>query len=115
MECIGEGRFDLAISVPLVLEYEAALKRKSRAFGLTHEDINDIVDYLCLVGDRREVFYLWRPFLRDPNDDMILELAVEAECNFIVTHNVKDFAGSEKFGVKVITPRELLREIGEIP
>jgi predicted nucleic acid-binding protein len=46
---------------------------------------------------------------------MILELAVEAECNFIVTYNVKDFAGSGRFGVRVLTPRELLREIGEIP
>jgi len=111
----GEGRFELAISVPLVLEYEEAAKRRSRMLGLAHSDIEDIVDYICKVGDHREIFYLWRPFLKDPNDDMLLELAVEANCDFIVTHNIKDFAGVEKFGVLVLTPRELLERIGEIP
>ncbi|MFQ6105150.1 MAG: putative toxin-antitoxin system toxin component, PIN family [Candidatus Glassbacteria bacterium] len=115
LELISENKFDLVISVPLILEYEEATKRKSRTIGLTYSEIDDILDYICFVADLREVFYLWRPFLKDPNDDMILELAVEAECDFIVTHNIRDFAGSEKFGIHIITPREFLREIGDLP
>ena len=93
----------MAVSVPLVLEYEETAERKSRLLGLSHSDIDDIIDYICLVSDRREIFYLWRPFLKDPENDMILELAVEASCDFIVTHNLEDFSGVERFGVRAIT------------
>ncbi len=108
-ECI-----DLYISVPLILEYETVAKRMSRTIGLTHSDIDDIIDYLCAIGKHRQVHFLWRPNLKDPGDDFILELAVESECNYIVTHNIKDFIGSEKFQVEVITPQNFLRIIGEI-
>jgi len=83
--------------------------------GLTHSDIDDILDFLCSVSDHRQIFYLWRPFLRDPGDDMVLELAVEAETDFILTHNLRDFAGAEQFDVRVVTPQEFLRHIGEMP
>ena len=62
----------------------------------------------------REIFFLWRPFLRDPRDDMVLELAVEAECDAILTYNQRDFAGVEQFGLRANTPKEFLQEIGEI-
>ena len=107
------GLFRSVLSVPLVLEYESAAKRQSRALGLTYADIDVVLDYLCSVSERREIFYLWRPYLRDPGDDMILELAIEAEAEFIVTHNVRDFTGAERFGVRVATPQSFLREIGE--
>ncbi len=86
----------------------------SRTLGLRHSDIDDIIDYLCAVGKRRQVHFLWRPNLKDPGDDFILELAVEAECDYIVTHNIKDFVGSENFQVEVVTPQRFLRIIGEI-
>lgn len=50
----------------------------------------------------------------DPADDFILELAVESQCDYIITFNVRDFAGAENFGVEVITPKEFLRKLGEI-
>jgi len=71
-------------------------------------------DYLCQVALRREIFFLWRPFLKDPKDDLVLELAVESECEFIITYNRRDFAGTEKFGIKVLTPKEFLKKLGEI-
>lgn len=108
-ECI-----DLYISVLLILEYETVAKRMSRTIGLTHSDIDDIIDYLCAIGKHRQVHFLWRPNLKDPGDDFILELAVESECNYIVTHNIKDFIGSEKFQVEVVMPQKFLRIIGEI-
>ncbi len=114
LSVIGNEEIDLYLSAPLVLEYEAVAKRFSRTIGLTHSNIEDIIDYLCTIGKHRQVHFLWRPNLKDSGDDFILELAVESGCNYIVTHNLKDFVGSEKFQVEVVTPQKLLRIIGEI-
>jgi predicted nucleic acid-binding protein len=62
-----------------------------------------------------KVFFLWRPLLKDPKDDMVLEVAVAAGCTRIVTFNGKDFAGAQRFGIKVLTPQAFLAEIGENP
>jgi putative PIN family toxin of toxin-antitoxin system len=113
---IGRNRaFRIHLSVPLVLEYEEVARRHARSLGLTHNDIDDILDYFCSVAGLHEVFYLWRPFLLDPDDDMILELAVEARCNRIITFNLKGFAGIEQFDVKPVRPSEFLKEIGVLP
>jgi len=108
------ARFLSHISVPLMLEYEEVLKRNSRTLRLTHQDVDDVLDYLCSVARPHQVFYLWRPFLPDNDDDMVLELAVAASCDRIITHNTKDFAGSETLGVSTVTPRQFLGEIGVI-
>lgn len=112
---IDSGKFEINVSVPLVLEYENAAKRLIGDISLTERDIDDILDYICTVANRRKVFYLWRPFLRDPKDDMVLELAVAASCDFIVTYNKRDFQGAERFGLRVVTSKEFLQEIGELP
>ena len=109
LELVGQDRFDLCVSVPLVVEYESAAKRVAALAGLRRADIDDIIDYLCRVAEHREIFYLWRPCLKDAKDDRVLELAVESEVDFIVTHNVRDFSGAEQFGVRVLTPQEFLR------
>ena len=114
LSMLGEGAFDISVSVPLVLEYETIARRQARALGLDSETIDDILDYLCQVALRREIFFLWRPFLKDPKDDLVLELAVESESEFIITYNRRDFAGTEKFGIKVLTPKEFLKRLGEI-
>ena len=111
---IGRNLFQLSVSVPLVLEYESAAKRVSKLVGLTYSDIDDIVDYICKVAEHRDIYYLWRPFLKDPKDDMVLEVAVESESEFIVTNNVRDFAGIEQFSLQAITPKQLLEKIGEL-
>ena len=107
-------QFEINLSVPLVLEYEDVAKRPSLIPGLSSQDIDDILDYLCAVAHHHTIFFLWRPFLKDPKDDMVLELAVEASCDCIVTFNRKDFMGSEQFGVRVISPHEFLHEIDAI-
>ena len=111
---IGKNLFQLSVSVPLVLEYEAAAKRISKLVGLRYSDIDDIVDYICKVAEHREIYYLWRPFLKNPKEDLVLEVAVESGSEFIVTHNIRDFAGIEQFGLEAITPRQLLERIGEL-
>ena len=109
---VGGDTFDIIVSVPLVLEYEEVARRQARRMGLTYEDINDILDYVCNAADRRNIFFLWRPFLPDPGDDMVLELAVEAGCKYIVTFNVRHFKGVEQFGVRAVRPGEFLKLIG---
>ncbi|MBN1458668.1 MAG: putative toxin-antitoxin system toxin component, PIN family [Armatimonadetes bacterium] len=109
---VGGPRFEIALSVPLVVEYEDAAKRMSEAAGLGVEEVDEVIDYLCSVAHLQEIHFLWRPVLRDVRDDHVLELAVEAGCEVIVTHNIRDFAGSEGFGAEAVTPGEFLRRIG---
>lgn len=104
----------MSVSVALVLEYEEVLLRQRSEVGLAEQDIGDILDYVCSVGGRQEIFFLWRPYLRDPKDDMVLELAVAAGCDAVVTFNRADFRGIERFGLRTLTPREFLVEIGEL-
>src|SRR3954447_24551548 len=73
---IGTDTFEIAVSVPLVLEYEDALKRDPAATGLSSDDVQYVIDYICSVAVRQEIFYLWRPILRDAGDDLVLEVAV---------------------------------------
>ena len=109
---IGTETFDVAVSVPLVLEYEGALLRHVAASWLTEGDVRTLIDYVCHVAVKQEVFFLWRPLLRDPGDDLVLELAIAARCEAIVTHNTRDFRGAEKFGMDVLTPGQFLRKLG---
>jgi putative PIN family toxin of toxin-antitoxin system len=110
---LDSGKFELNLSVPLVLEYEDAAKRLLGQIPLSVTQIEDIIDYLCAIAQHRQVFYLWRPCLRDAKDDMVLELAVVAGADCIVTFNRQDFQGAEQFGIRIVTPQEFLREIGE--
>lgn len=111
---VGTDRFEINLSVPLVLEYEAIAKRQADELGLDLQGIEEIIGYFCLVANQHKIHYLWRPILPDPKDDMILELAVAAQCQYIVTYNQKDFRGAERFGISVITPQRFLQEIGEL-
>lgn len=114
LSIIDDKRFRVFISVPLILEYEDVAKRSKSQKKLNFTEIGDILDYICLIGEQRKIFYLWRPYLKDPKDDMILELAVESECDYIISFNKKNFKGIDKFNLEVITPKEILRKIGEI-
>lgn len=111
---VDSGKFATNLSVPLLLEYEQFAKRLLGEISLNETGIDDILDYLCQTAIQREVYYLWRPFLKDPQDDMVLELAVCAGCRFVVTFNIRDFAGAEQFGIRVVTPREFLQLLGDL-
>jgi putative PIN family toxin of toxin-antitoxin system len=102
------------LSVPLVLEYESVAKRQAKELGLSEQDIEDVLDFLCSIAVRHEIFFLWRPVLRDSRDDMVLELAVAAGCESIVTYNKRDFEVAERFGIAVESARGFLRRIGEL-
>lgn len=112
---IGTGRFTTVLSVPLVLEYEDALGRMGGALAYSPAELEEILDFVCGHSEHRSIYYLWRPFLGDAKDDHVLEVAVAGSCSRIVTFNVRDFQGVDRFGLKVQRPKELLQEIGGIP
>jgi len=109
---IDNGDFILNISVPLFLEYESVTLRDCLKLPLKKTDILDILNYLAKVSNKREIFFLWRPYLKDPKDDLVLEVAVESKSKVIVTYNQKDFVGVNKFGIKVFTPKDFLEMRG---
>lgn len=87
---------------------------KRENLKITYEQIDDIIDMICLRSKKCEIYFLWRPFLKDPKDDFMLELAIESKSEFIITYNVKDFEGVSQLGINVINPKEYLQKNGEI-
>jgi putative PIN family toxin of toxin-antitoxin system len=106
------NEFEIAISVPIILEYEAVLKKKLDKTIYSEEDIESVINYLCKIGKQVKIFYLWRPFLKDPFDDHIIEAALTANCKYIITYNKKDFLEVEQFGIRVLTPYNFMQRLG---
>jgi putative PIN family toxin of toxin-antitoxin system len=113
LSLLPTGKFAFHLSVPLICEYEAVLKRSELKLTWTMDEIDELLDIICLLGVKHEIWYLWRPFLQDVGDEFVAELAVTAQAEAIVTLNVRDFKGMEKFGIKLLTPKEFLQSIGE--
>ncbi len=107
---VGTSIFEIALSVPLMFEYEDVLARPEFAFDPMQVDA--VLDYLAAVGVEQQIHFLWRPFLKDPKDDMVLELALNAKCSHVVTFNIKDFKGSQQFGIEAIAPKDFLALLG---
>ena len=112
LEVVLAGRVEICLSPPLVLEYEATLLRHLRHTNLTRAKLETFLNALCSVAHLQEIFFLWRPHLRDPLDELVLESAVAGRCKAIITHNSRHFVGTEKFGIEVLSPGELLQRIG---
>jgi predicted nucleic acid-binding protein len=106
------GRLRLNISVALALEYEDVLKRDGMIPGYTVADADRLLDYLFTISRLHSAILLRRPNLSDPNDESILEVAVQCGAA-IVTHNVRHLNAAVRFGIDVMRPVELLRLIGE--
>jgi putative PIN family toxin of toxin-antitoxin system len=111
LQHLESALFELNLSVPLVLEYEEVLLRKKSSLVFTEQEIAQLLDYFCQISNLHEVHFLWRPILNDPKDDMILDVAVRANCEFIVTYNKRDFTGVNQFGINVVTAQEFLKII----
>lgn len=111
---VAHGRLMPLVTPALFLEYDAVLKRPDQrlAHGLGLADIDRFLAALAAACEAVEVSFRWRPQLDDAGDEMVLEAAVNGRAQALVTHNVRDFAkGVEKFGVRVLRPGELLKEL----
>jgi putative PIN family toxin of toxin-antitoxin system len=111
---LPSNRFSIVISVPLIIEYEDVLRRGKLPASISEKDISDLIDFFCYVGDHQEIFFLWRPFLPNSSDDLVLEVAVAGSCDAIITYNKRHFKNVEKFGLRILDPKEFLIEIGVI-
>ncbi|MCB1229124.1 MAG: putative toxin-antitoxin system toxin component, PIN family [Verrucomicrobiae bacterium] len=99
------------ISVPLVMEYEEVCKRPGLIPHLTSAQIDIVLNQICSRAEEQRVFFRWRPFLPDPDDDMLVELAIAANVSYLVTGNLRDLAPARALGIQVMEPREFVRLI----
>lgn len=106
ISAILDRQYTLLLSVPLILEYEAVATRPANmsVHGLTKLEVGELLDAMCAVAVQVELNYLWRPMLRDPDDEMVLETAIAGRADALLTFNIRDFAGAERFGIKVEQP-----------
>jgi predicted nucleic acid-binding protein len=107
----GDTRWQWNISSALLVEYEAVLKREQHRQGRPMAVVDRLLDDLAARANRHAIFYLIRPYLSDPDDEFILELAIASASDYIVTHNRGHFRHAERFGVRVAGPGEFLRII----
>ena len=109
-----DGHLTALLSVPLAIEYEATclLAEHRLAAGLSEREVGIFLDAVVALAEPIEAHFLWRPRLRDPSDEMVLEAAVNGRADAIVTFNVRDFGvAPDDFGIALLRPAEALRRI----
>jgi putative PIN family toxin of toxin-antitoxin system len=109
-----EGSLELLASVPLMIEYEAVLTRPEHleAIGLDVGEVNEILDAVALVCTPVQLRFLWRPRLKDPADEMVLETAVNGGADCLVTFDARHLAEAARdFGIRVMRPSEAWKEV----
>ncbi len=114
LRLIANRRLVLLATPPLFLEYEDVLKRPEHrlAHGLTPEAIDEFLAELAALVEPVEVHFQWRPQSRDPDDEMVIEAAINGQADALVTYNVSDFVSAvERFEVSVLHPADLLRKV----
>jgi putative PIN family toxin of toxin-antitoxin system len=115
IELIGKNRLIPCISTAVVLEYEDVLCRSFHGKQYTQTDVRDFLDFIVKNSRCVPIYFRWRPFLSDINDECILELAVTAGAEAIITYNKKDFKEvTKQFGVSILDAREFLIQTGEL-
>jgi putative PIN family toxin of toxin-antitoxin system len=105
---IGKPGWRLHISTALLLEYEDVARREAMAAWARPERVEAVLQFIAANAMEHGISFRWRPFLPDPNDDFILELAVSAGARYIVTHNIRNFTGCDLLGIAAVTPGNFL-------
>jgi putative PIN family toxin of toxin-antitoxin system len=108
------GEITMLANVALALEYEATCRRLEHmtAAGFNHAEVEIFIAAVVAMAEPVESHFMWRPLLRDPDDELVLEAAANGRAEAIVTFNLRDFGSVPlQFGVEVITPIEAVRRI----
>lgn len=114
LSMLNDQRWQLNLSTTLMLEYEEVLHRYADQLDLTYIDIDNTLNALCLIAHRHHIFYRWRPAIHDVDDEFLVDLAVKAQVDYIITYNINDLRGIEQFGIQVVTPKQFLKHVGVI-
>jgi predicted nucleic acid-binding protein len=99
------------LSNHLLFEYEEILKRQAPELGLSLEDIDELLNAICARGEECTLSYGWLPVLTDPDDEPLVQLAIESDASRIVTHNIRHLRPALQFGVELLRPREFLDKL----
>lgn len=105
---LDDPRIETHVSNALLFEYEELLRREQAALGLAEADLAALLDGFCAGGVRHFVHFTWRPLSNDPDDDFLADLAIAARVDFVITHNLRDLAPLQEFGISVVTPGQFL-------
>ena len=109
---LPDARFQICLSVGVYSEWQSVITRPEHMPpGVDESMALGFVRYLASIAHLQQVHFLWRPFLRDADDDMVLECAVASGAKYIVTHNIKDFRRASELGVKAVTPFQFLNSV----
>ena len=114
VRAVRQRQAALLLSVPLAMEYEAVCRRPEHRVeaGLSEREVEIFLDALIALAEPVLTHFLWRPQLHDPNDEMVLEAAVNGRADAVVTFNVRDYGtAASQFGVEVLLPREAIARI----
>jgi putative PIN family toxin of toxin-antitoxin system len=114
VRAVRQRQATLLLSVPLAMEYEAVCGRAEHRMeaGLSERQVEIFLDAIIAMAEPVPTHFLWRPQLRDPNDEMVLEAAVNGRAEALVTFNVRDYGtAASQFGVEVLLPREAITRI----
>ncbi|GDY21736.1 PIN domain-containing protein [Verrucomicrobiota bacterium] len=103
------GDFEMALSVPLLAEYDDVSTRPDSGITIPAAAVDAIIRRLAMVAHKQQIYFLWRPLLPDPKDDMVLEVAIASGSSHIVTFNRKDLRLASQFGIVVLPPAEFIR------
>ncbi len=113
---LPDPRFDFVLTIALYTEWQSALTRPEHIpHGVSVEGVLGYLRYMASLAHLQDVHFLWRPFLRDPDDDMVLECAMASGSQYIVTHNLKDFRRAPELKVHAITPADFLKLLRKSP
>jgi putative PIN family toxin of toxin-antitoxin system len=116
LSLLPDPRFQIALSVSLYTEWQDVMTRPEHMPpGMGPEDAQRFLRYLVSIAHLQDVYYLWRPFLRDPDDDMVLECAVASGSRYLATHNLRDFQKITQLGVQPVTPAQFLALLRSAP
>lgn len=116
LRAVRREKVELLLSVPLAMEYEAVCLRAEHqmAAGLSEQEVHIFVDAVIAMAEPVKIHFLWRPQLRDPSDEMVLETVVNGRADLLVTFNERDYRTvPERFGIQVTTPRRAMERIGK--
>ncbi len=111
---LNDSSWQLNISVALILEYEEVLTRMMDELSIVTKDIDNLIDGICAISNKHSISYMWRPIANDADDDFLVDLAINAQADYIISYNKKDIQPVQKFGIEVVSPKEFLQITGKI-